>query len=173
MASFRIRSERVVLPDGTRPAEIYVSEGKITGITTGTLDTSGTLIDAGSMLIIPGLVDTHVHINEPGRTDWEGFVTATQAAAAGGITTLVDMPLNSIPSTTTVDALEAKRAAARGRCHVNVGFWGGVVPGNDRDIVPLARAGVLGYKCFLSPSGVDEFDHVSEADLEHAMPIVA
>ncbi len=122
---------------------------------------------------MPGLVDSHVHINDPGRADWEGFDTATRAAAAGGITTLVDMPLNSIPSTTTVAALEAKRRAADGRCHVDVGFWGGVVPGNARDLEPLARAGVLGFKCFLSPSGVDEFAHVSEADLREAMPIVA
>jgi allantoinase len=122
---------------------------------------------------MPGLVDSHVHINDPGRADWEGFETATRAAAAGGITTLVDMPLNSIPSTTTVTALEAKRRAAAGRCHVDVGFWGGVVPGNAKDIEPLARAGVLGFKCFLSPSGVDEFDHVSEADLREAMPIIA
>ena len=122
---------------------------------------------------MPGLVDTHVHINDPGRADWEGFETATLAAAAGGVTTLVDMPLNSIPATTTVAALEAKRRAAAGRCHVDVGFWGGVVPGNAGDLEPLARAGVLGFKCFLSPSGVEEFDHVSEADLREAMPIVA
>ena len=120
-----------------------------------------------------GLIDTHVHINDPGRADWEGFETATRAAAAGGITTLVDMPLNSIPSTTTVAALDAKRRAADGRCHVDVGFWGGVVPGNAREIEPLARAGVLGFKCFLSPSGVDEFDHVSEADLREALPLIA
>jgi allantoinase len=125
------------------------------------------------MVIMPGIIDSHVHINQPGRTHWEGFETATRAAAAGGITTLVDMPLNSIPATTTVDALEVKRAAALGRCTVDVGFWGGVVPGNSADIEPLARAGVLGFKCFLSPSGVDEFKHVSEADLREAMPIVA
>jgi allantoinase len=131
------------------------------------------LIDAGTAVVLPGLVDTHVHINDPGRADWEGFETATLAAAAGGITTLVDMPLNSIPATTTVAGLEAKRRAAAGHCHVDVGFWGGVVPGNARDIEPLARAGVLGFKCFLSPSGVDEFGHVSESDLREAMPIVA
>lgn len=170
MAAFRIRSERVILPDGTRPATICIEGGRIVAIESPTTKAD---IDAGPMIVMPGLVDTHVHINEPGRTEWEGFVTATEAAAAGGITTIVDMPLNSIPSTTTVDALNAKRDAARGRCHVNVGFWGGVVPGNERDIVPLAEAGVLGYKCFMSPSGVDEFENVSEADLETAMPIVA
>ena len=110
----------------------------------------------------PGIVDTHVHINEPGRTEWEGFDTATRAAAAGGVTTLVDMPLNSIPATTTVAALEAKRAAARGRCHVDVGFWGGVVPGNAGELDALVDAGVRGFKCFLVPSGVDEFPAVDE-----------
>ncbi len=119
--------------------------------------------DAGDLVVLPGLVDTHVHINDPGRADWEGFEHATRAAAAGGVTTLVDMPLNSIPSTTTVEAFEAKLRAASGRCHVDVGFWGGVVPGNTAALEPLAAAGVLGFKCFLSPSGVDEFEHVGEA----------
>ncbi len=130
-------------------------------------------LDAGEWLVLPGLVDPHVHINDPGRADWEGFETATQAAAAGGITTLVDMPLNSIPPTTTVEGLEAKLLAARGRCSVDVAFWGGVVPGNRDALEPLARAGVRGFKCFLSPSGVDEFPHVSESDLREAMPLIA
>lgn len=180
MASWLIRSGRVVLPDGMRPAEIRVEDGKIVSITPlatlgtlGTRGTPGTLIDAGSAVVMPGLVDTHVHINDPGRADWEGFETATLAAAAGGVTTLVDMPLNSIPATTTVAALEAKRRAAAGRCHVDVGFWGGVVPGNAADLEPLARAGVLGFKAFLSPSGVAEFEHVGESDLREAMPILA
>ena len=183
MASLLVRSQRVVFADGVRPAEIRVENGKIVSITNlgtagtpgtlGTLGTPGTLIDAGSAAVMPGLVDTHVHINDPGRADWEGFETATLAASAGGVTTLIDMPLNSIPATTTVAGLDAKRLAARGRCHVDVGFWGGVVPGHARDIEPLARAGVKGFKCFLSPSGVDEFHHVSEADLAEAMPIVA
>ncbi len=181
MSSWLIRSERVVLPDGIRPADIHVTDGRITAIKVMVRGAApsvsdvpdATLIDAGAMVVMPGLVDSHVHINEPGRTDWEGFETATRAAAAGGITTLVDMPLNSIPSTTTVAALDAKRAAAQGRCRVDVGFWGGVVPGNARDLEPLARAGVLGFKCFLSPSGVDEFGHVGEADLIEAMPILA
>ena len=165
-----------MLPDGTRPATILVDAGKIVAIHSGgprEAAANGHLIDAGTMIVMPGLVDSHVHINEPGRTDWEGFETATRAAAAGGITTLIDMPLNSIPSTTNVAALEAKRHAARGKCYVNIGFWGGVVPGNAGDIVPLAKAGVLGFKSFLSPSGVDEFESVSESDLEQAMPIVA
>ena len=169
-----IRSKRVVLPDGMRPATIHVEEGRIAAIDAGDKPLPKTLpsIDAGSLVVMPGLVDTHVHINEPGRADWEGFETATRAAAAGGITTLVDMPLNSMPSTTTVAALELKRRAAGRRCHVDVGFWGGVVPGNLNDLEPLARAGVLGFKCFLSPSGVDEFRHVNELDLRLAMPML-
>jgi allantoinase len=176
MTSWRVRSERVALPEGMQAAEILIDDGRITAIILGdpgTSGTSSTLIDAGTAVVMPGVVDTHVHINDPGRADWEGFETATRAAAAGGVTTLVDMPLNSIPSTTTVDALHAKRRAAAGRCHVDVGFWGGVVPGNTGDIEPLARAGVLGFKCFLSPSGVEEFGHVSEFDLRDAMPIIA
>jgi len=174
MASWIIRSDRVVLPDGMRPATLRVDDGRITSIgPAGTTATADREIDAGSAIVMPGLVDSHVHINEPGRTEWEGFETATRAAAAGGVTTLVDMPLNGIPATTTVAAFEAKRRAAEGRCHVDVGFWGGVVPANARDLEPLARAGVLGFKCFLSPSGVDEFQHVGERDLRLAMPIVA
>ena len=180
MQSTLIRSKRVILSDGVRPASIRVDAGRITSIEPypGTAEdaaarTTGTVIDAGSAVIMPGLVDTHVHINDPGRAEWEGFEAATLSAAAGGVTTLVDMPLNSIPSTTTVAALEEKRRAAEGRCHVDVGFWGGVVPGNAADIEPLARAGVIGFKCFLSPSGVAEFEHVSESDLREAMPIIA
>jgi allantoinase len=119
-----------------------------------------------------GIVDTHVHVNEPGRTEWEGFATASAAAAAGGITTIVDMPLNSIPATTNAAALERKREAARA-ARVNVEFWGGVVPGNSGDLDALADAGVRGFKCFLSPSGVDEFAHVDERDLREALPILA
>ena len=183
MRSWIIRGERVLLPEGMRPAVVRVDNGVITSITPGNpkegmASTNASTIgaremDAGSFVVMPGLVDSHVHINEPGRTEWEGFATATRAAAAGGVTTLVDMPLNSVPATTTLDAFEAKRRAAEGRCHVDVGFWGGVVPGNARDLEPLARAGVRGFKCFLSPSGVDEFPHVSERDLRLAMPIVA
>jgi allantoinase len=122
--------------------------------------------------VFPGLVDTHVHVNEPGRTEWEGFETASAAAIAGGVTTIVDMPLNSIPPTTTMAGLEAKRAASR-VATVNVEFWGGIVPGNAGELEALADAGVRGFKCFLSPSGVDEFQHVTEADLRMALPILA
>jgi allantoinase len=169
-----IRSERVVLPDGTRPAAVHVQDGRIVSIGDYTDRPAGVpAIDAGSRFLLPGLVDTHVHINDPGRADWEGFETATRAAAAGGVTTLVDMPLNSIPATTSVPGLDRKQQAAFGRCHVDVGFWGGVVPGNAADLAPLARAGVRGFKCFLSPSGVDEFENVAEPDLREALPILA
>src|SRR6185295_2084141 len=121
-------------------------------------------------LLLPGLVDTHVHVNEPGRTDWEGFATATEAAAAGGVTTLIDMPLNSIPPTTTLVGLQEKIRAAADQCHVDVGFWGGVVPGNTSELEKLSAAGVVGFKCFLVPSGVDEFPNVTEPDLREALP---
>jgi allantoinase len=174
MAALTLRSRRVVLPDGTRPATIRVREGRIAAVN-GYDDAAGEadVLDAGDATILPGLVDTHVHINDPGRADWEGFDHATMAAAAGGVTTLVDMPLNSIPPTTTVAGLAAKRDAARGRTYVDVGYWGGVVPGNVGDLEPLARAGVLGFKCFLCPSGVDEFGHVGERDLRVALPVLA
>ncbi len=124
-------------------------------------------------VLLPGLVDTHVHVNEPGRTEWEGFATATRAAAAGGVTTIIDMPLNSIPPTIDVDALEAKRDAARGQCHVDVGFWGGAVPGSLGRLRPLHDAGVFGFKCFLLPSGVDEFPALDEQGMRAAMAEVA
>ena len=169
-----IRGERVVLPEGVRPAALLVRDGKIVRVGGYHEQASAIpVLDAGPLVIMPGMVDTHVHFNEPGRTDWEGFESGTRAAAAGGVTTVVEMPLNSIPATTTVRGLEAKISAARGRCHVDVGFWGGVVPGNAGDLAPLAAAGVLGFKCFLSPSGVDEFPHVSEADLRRALPVLA
>jgi len=168
------RGRRVVLPDGTREASVFVTGGVITAIG-GYGEAAGRarVVNAGDALLMPGLVDTHVHVNEPGRAHWEGFASATRAAAAGGVTTLVDMPLNSIPATTTVDALHAKRAAAEGRCRVDAGFWGGVVPGNTAELRPLWEAGVLGFKCFLVPSGVEEFGHVTEADLRAALPVLA
>jgi allantoinase len=170
-----IRSRRVVLPDGEREAAVVVRDGRIAAIVApADVPASAETIDCGDACVMPGLVDTHVHVNEPGRTEWEGFATATRAAAAGGITTLVDMPLNSIPATTTVAALAAKRAAAESAgCRVDCGFWGGVVPGNTAELEGLAAAGVLGFKCFLVPSGVDEFACVEEHDLREAMPVLA
>jgi len=163
-----LRSTRVVLPDGVRAATVHVRDGVIAAI-----DDAGAATDLGDLVVMPGLVDTHVHVNEPGRTHWEGFETATRAAAAGGVTTLVDMPLNSIPATTSLAALEEKRRAAAGRCRVDVGLWGGVVPGNTGELQPLWDAGVLGFKCFMVPSGVEEFGHVGEAELREAMPVLA
>jgi len=162
-----LTSRRVVTPEGVRPATVHVRDGKIERV--GPLDEAGPpVIDCGDSVLMPGIVDTHVHINEPGRTEWEGFTTATRAAAAGGVTTLVDMPLNSIPATTTREGLRAKREAA-GACHVDVGLWGGVVPGNTGELAGLLADGVLGFKAFLVPSGVEEFHHVGEADLRMAM----
>ena len=171
-STLSLRSERVVTPEGVRPAAVHIRQGRIERITPPE-EAPDIAIDCGNLVVMPGLVDTHVHVNEPGRTDWEGFETATRAAAAGGITTLVDMPLNSIPATTTREALRAKIEAARGKAYVDVGFWGGVVPGNADELRSLVEDGVLGFKAFLVPSGVDEFQHVEEADLREAMPVLA
>jgi allantoinase len=171
-----IRSRRVVTPTGVAPAAIHVDPA--TGVIARVADwddvpIGADLVDAGELAILPGVVDTHVHLNEPGRTEWEGFATATQAAAAGGATTLVDMPLNSIPPTTTREGFAAKRAAARGHVAVDVGFWGGVVPGNAAELEGLFADGVRGFKCFLIDSGAPEFGWVGEPELETAMPILA
>ena len=169
-----IRGERVVLPVGERPASVHVRDGKIVAVAPYNEQPAGVrAIDTGSMVVLPGLVDTHVHMNDPGRADWEGADHATRAAAAGGVTTVVDMPLNSIPATTDVAALRAKVQALGGRCHVDVAFWGGIVPGNAAHLDALAAAGVRGFKCFLSPSGVDEFPHVNASDLREALPYLA
>jgi allantoinase len=170
-----VRGERVVLPDGVRPAAVHVAGGIIRNVAphSDPLPPDARVLDAGPNVILPGLFDTHVHINEPGRTEWEGFSHATRAAAAGGVTTLVDMPLNSVPPTIDVDALQTKRRAAAGQCHVDVGFWGGVVPGNSGQLRPLVEAGVRGFKCFMAPSGVEEFEHAAEKDLRNALPILA
>ena len=169
-----IRSKRVVTPEGVRAATLHFRNGVIEAITGyNDLPSGKQIYDAGESVVMPGLVDTHVHINEPGRADWEGFETATRAAAAGGVTALIDMPLNSIPATTTAAALETKRTAACKKCWVNVGFWGGVVPGNAGELRALHQAGAFGFKCFLVPSGVPEFAHVNEDDLRVALPELA
>lgn len=169
-----IRSRRVVTAGRPRPAAVHVAGETIVAVAAfDDVPGGAELRDFGDRVVMAGLVDTHVHCNEPGRTDWEGFATATRAAAGGGVTTLVDMPLNSVPATTTVAALEAKLAAAAGKLAVDVGFWGGVVPGNARELRPLHASGVLGFKCFLVPSGVEEFPAVGETDLRSALPELA
>jgi len=171
---FAVRGGRIVLPDGERDASVYIEDGRIVRVARSRDVPSGVeIIEAGDLIVSPGIVDSHVHVNEPGRTEWEGFDTATRAAAAGGVTTIVDMPLNSIPATINRRALEAKRTAADGRCHVDVAFWGGIVPGNADSIAELADAGVRGFKCFLTPSGVDEFPCVTERDLRRVLPVLA
>jgi allantoinase len=169
-----IRGRGVVTPQGTRPASVHIADGRIVRVGSWEEVSSGIpVVDAGESIVMPGLVDTHVHINEPGRTEWEGFESGTRAAAAGGVTTILDMPLNSIPATTTASALEAKREAAREKSVVNVEFIGGVVPGNAGELEALRDGGVRAFKCFLSPSGVDEFPPVSDSDLRKAFPVLA
>lgn len=166
-----LASSRVVLPGGVAAAALHVRDGVIEAVLPRAPEGSS-VRDVGARVISPGLVDCHVHINEPGRTEWEGFATATRAAAAGGVTTLVDMPLNCLPVTTTRDALEQKLAACDQQLFVDVGFWGGVVPGNTAELPRLAEGGVLGCKAFLVHSGIDEFPNATEADLRLAMPVL-
>jgi allantoinase len=169
-----VRGNRVITPEGERAAAVYIRGGAIVALTAFADIPAGVPVhEAGDAIVMPGIVDTHVHINEPGRTEWEGFSTATRAAAAGGVTTLIEMPLNSIPATTTAAAFREKLAAAAGKLSVDTGFWGGVVPGNADELRPLWYAGVFGFKCFLVPSGVDEFACVNEADLRAALPGLA
>ena len=167
-----IRGRRVVFPEHVGPGSIYVRDGRIERV--GEFDEISRDCEVVEVddesIVMAGLVDTHVHINEPGRTEWEGFETATRAAAAGGVTTLIDMPLNSIPATTSSAAFHSKLNAAQSKCHVDLGFWGGVIPGNTSELAQMKRDGVVGFKCFLVPSGVDEFPHVTETDLREAMP---
>ncbi|WSP41966.1 allantoinase AllB [Streptomyces sp. NBC_01244] len=162
-----LRSTRVITPEGTRAASVAVAGGKIAAVLPYEADVpaGARLEDFGDDVLLPGLVDTHVHVNDPGRTEWEGFWTATRAAAAGGITTILDMPLNSLPPTTTTANLVVKQDVARTKAHVDVGFWGGALPDNVKDLRPLHDAGVFGFKCFLSPSGVDEFPLLDQEQL--------
>ena len=174
MSDLAIKSNRVVTPGGVRPAIVLISEGIISDL----VELSGTnfncrTIDLGNKVLFPGVIDPHVHINEPGRTDWEGFDSATRAAIAGGITTLVDMPLNASPVTTTVAAFEAKLLSTNNKLHTNCGFWGGIVPGNEKEIEGLIEKGVLGFKAFLTHSGIDEFPNVTASYLRVAMPVIA
>ncbi len=177
-----IRGRRVLTPTGIKPAAVRITSGKITSVTEiltdsgvpgGTSDDASLMVLDDDEVLLPGLVDTHIHVNEPGRTDWEGFATATAAAAAGGVTTIIDMPLNSIPPTVDISALTVKRKAAAGQCAVDVGFWGGAVPGNIGDLAGLHDAGVFGFKCFTVDSGVPEFPPLDDAGLAEAMRRVA
>src|SRR5258708_27677707 len=169
-----VRGRRVVTPHGESAVAIHVRRGVIRMVAGfGDVRGGSFIYEAGDFVVMPGLVDTHVHINDPGRTEWEGLVTATRSAAAGGITTLIEMPLNSIPATTGVAAFQTKHAAAEGQLFVDTGFWGGVVPGNTQELRGLWDAGCFGFKCFLIDSGVKEFAGVSETDLRAALPVLA
>ncbi|WP_432534781.1 allantoinase AllB [Kineococcus arenarius] len=170
-----VRASRAVVDGSQRALSLGVREGRIAGLAgrDAPWHADRELVLADDEVLLPGLVDTHVHVNEPGRTEWEGFASATRAAAAGGITTILDMPLNSVPATLDPVALEVKRSAAAGRCTVDVGFWGGAVPANLDELVPLLRAGAFGVKCFLLDSGVAEFPPLDQAGLEEAMTRLA
>ena len=166
-----VRAARAVTPEGTRGIEVGVRDGVIATVATYGAGLTGDVVTELPVdeVLLPGLVDTHVHVNEPGRTEWEGFSTATRAAAAGGVTTIVDMPLNSIPPTVDTAALALKRSVAAPSTHVDVAFWGGAVPENLGSLRALHDAGVLGFKAFLAPSGVDEFGHLDGPALERAL----
>lgn len=173
MTHLAIKSKRVITPEGIKEALVYINGATIESVLPYDSQVDCPVNDVGSKLIMPGVIDPHVHINEPGRTSWEGFNTATKAAIAGGITTLVDMPLNSSPVTTSVANFEKKLGKARQQLHVNCGFWGGVIPGNCMEIEPLIEKGVLGFKAFLTHSGIDEFPNTTERDLRKVMPLIA
>lgn len=170
-----IRAARAVLPDGEQPAGVVVDDGRISAV----LDADAPVRAAQQIhvpegqVLMPGLVDTHVHVNEPGRTAWEGYESATRAALAGGITTIIDMPLNSSPPTTTPEALQTKLAATEGRLSVDVGFWGGAVPGNTADLVPLWERGVYGFKCFTAHSGIDEYGYLGYDEVRRTLEVLA
>lgn len=174
MKRFALKSKKIVTPNAIVQGYVVINEGKIELVTDNLNQTPECIIiDVGDDVVMPGIIDPHVHINEPGRTDWEGFETATTAALYGGVTLMVDMPLNSSPVTTTVGAFDEKLSAASNKIHTNIGFWGGVVPGNTSEIEGLINKGVLGFKAFLTHSGIDDFPNVTEADLRAAMPIIA
>jgi allantoinase len=172
MSTKAIYSKRCWINNAFTEATIYFDE-KIENITLGKQHGFENIVNAADAIVMPGIIDIHVHVNEPGRTDWEGFDTATKAAATGGITTIIDMPLNANPVTTSLQAFNEKLSASKNKLHVNVGFYGGVVPGNANNIEELIQAGVCGFKAFLTHSGIDEFPNVTEADLEIVMPILA
>ncbi|MBC6991136.1 allantoinase AllB [Hymenobacter sp. BT491] len=173
MFDLAIKSNKTVTPQGVRPALVLLKNGQIADVAPPDTAVDCPVIDAHDLTLLPGVTDPHVHINEPGRTDWEGFDTATKAALAGGLTTLVDMPLNSSPVTTSVANFEAKLQATHNQLHTNCGFWGGIVPGNAAEVEGLIARGVLGFKAFLTHSGIDEFPNATEADLRQVMPILA
>jgi len=169
-----IKSSKTILPDHAGKAVVVIKDGLIVDITDDfPANDNCQRIDINDKVLMAGIIDPHVHINEPGRTDWEGFDTATKAAIAGGITTLADMPLNSSPVTTTANAFDKKINATKNQLHTNCGFWGGIIPGNENDIEPLIEKGVLGFKAFLVHSGIDEFPNITEADLRKVMPFIA
>jgi allantoinase len=170
-ASVVVRGKRIVTSEGERAASIHIVDGIIAEISDfADLPENSNVYEAEENVVLPGLVDAHVHINEPGRAEWEGFATATRAAAAGGVTTLIEMPLNSVPATTKVEGFQQKIASTQEKLSVDVGFWGGVVPGNAGEIRHLWEAGCFGFKCFLIESGVEEFGWVKEANLRVALP---
>lgn len=186
MMNVAIKSTRIITPGGIKKGFVLIKDGKIIDIVNEIPQSDFIIENVGDHVVMPGVVDTHVHINEPGRTEWEGFDTGTKAAIIGGITSLVEMPLNASPVTTTVEAFEKKLEAAdgqtgtvrpagkvRSKLHCNCGFWGGVIPGNEKDIEPLIERGVLGFKAFLTHSGIDEFPNATEDDLRKVMPIIA
>jgi len=169
-----IKSRKAVIGNEVKEAFVVIKNGIIADVLSSIdYNVDDKLIDAGDAILMPGIIDPHVHINEPGRTEWEGFETATKAAISGGITTVVDMPLNSSPVTTTVKNFEEKISAAQDQLYTNCGFWGGLVPGNEQEIEPLIGNGVLGFKAFLTHSGIDEFPNVTEEDLRKTMPLIA
>ncbi len=174
MTDLALHSNRVITNGEIIEATILIKDGIITDLINGTFENhSGKIIDVGNKIIMAGIIDPHVHINEPGRTEWEGFDTATKAAIAGGVTTLIDMPLNASPVTTTAKAFDEKIISTKNKLHTNCGFWGGIVPGNEDEIEKLIDKGVFGFKAFLMHSGIDEFPNVNEEDLRKVMKVIA